>query len=103
MSWNTEYIIIRTDASGCAQIVHEARSIKDSRYWLQYIALPGDAIFTTSLHPKYSGNGTPLYSAHLVSRGKIEHDEAKWRKQVLSSGVELQLPTESPFAGASAE
>ncbi len=89
MAWNTAYIIIRLDQNGVANIVHQADAIKDARYWLQYIALPGDAIFATSAHPKFTTAANPVYQAHLLSRGKIEYSEMNWKKMVKKEGAEI--------------
>lgn len=91
MSWNTAYIIVRVAEDGSASVVHQADKIKDARYWLQYIALPGDAILQTPAHPKYSGDGSPLYQAHLFARGKINHDEKEWEKMALKGATKLNL------------
>ena len=95
MPWEDPYIHVRVDEHGVAKIVHAAKSTKDARYWLQYIALAGDAIFTTPSHPQYAGNGTPVYMAHLVARGKIEYSEEGWKRQVLSEGQAVQIPEQS--------
>lgn len=81
MEWKTSYILVRPRPDGACEIVHAAEKIKDSRYWLQYIAQPGDAIFVTPRNPQYKGDGEPTFSANLLKRGKIEHDELQWRVQ----------------------
>lgn len=75
------YVVLRAERSGKAKLLHGADNIKDARYWLSYIAEPGDAIFTTSAHPKYVGTGEPKYFAHLVGRKNMAYDEQQWRKQ----------------------
>ena len=85
------YITVRVSPDGVAEVVHQADTIKDARYWLSYIAMPGDALFTTPSHPKYVGDGTPSYMSHLVCRGKTEHDIAAWKKQVPTAAGELKF------------
>lgn len=99
MSQIHPYILVRVDADGKPFVVHSTEKMKDARYWLQYIAQPGDAILMTSSHEKYSGDGTPLYQAHLVSRGKIEYSEELWKKQVAPNGA-LALSAEIPKSNA---
>jgi hypothetical protein len=77
VSWTSPYIVVRVE-EGIARVIHEAKLIKDARYYLQYIAMPGDALFQTSAHPKYVGDGSPLYQAHLIARGNIDHEEQNW-------------------------
>ena len=85
------YITVRVSPDGLAEVIYQADTIKDARYWLSYIAIPGDALFTTPSHPKYAGDGTPIYMSHLVSRGKTEHDIAAWKKQVPNAACELRF------------
>ncbi len=91
MEWKTAYIVVRPDSNGHLAVVHVAATLKDTRYWLQYIAQAKDAIFTTSLHPKYQGNGQPIYMAHLVSRGKIDYNEAAWKESVFGGAVPAEF------------
>lgn len=90
MSWQSPYIVIRV-VDGVAQAIHEAKMLKDARYYLQYIAQPGDALFQTSFHPKYSGSGCPVYQGHLKKRGDIQHDEAAWLALALKQGETLSF------------
>ena len=87
MSWNTPYIVIRLGDDESVEVVHSAASLKDARYWLQYIAMPGDAIFLTPAHDRHKGDGPPEYKAHLISRGKIDYNEDRWKDQ-----IELESP-----------
>ena len=91
MSWNKPYIIIRVATDGSISKVHEADLIKDARYWLTYIALPGDAIFQTPVHPKHDGGEKILYKAHLIERGNVGYDETAWRKMVNNTDVTIEL------------
>ncbi len=95
------YITVRVGADGVAEVVYQADTIKDARYWLSYIAMPGDALFTTPSHPKYAGNGAPTYMSHLVSRGKTEHDAAAWKKQVPNAAGELKFVVQASAGAAS--
>ena len=97
MAWDKPYIVVRIGEDGSAAVVHTAAMIKDARYWLQYIALPGDALFQTPAHPKCTGNAEPTYYAHLRARGKIEHDEKLWTETTLK-GKPLRFPSETVAA-----
>jgi hypothetical protein len=79
------YVFCRITGPGTTEFVHSAAGIKDAKYWLTYIAQPGDALCQTPAHPKYNGNGEPTYYAHLVKRGSIAYNEAEW-KELLNKG-----------------
>ncbi|MDD2943810.1 MAG: hypothetical protein PHC51_12700 [bacterium] len=85
MSWEKSYAIVRVSAEGQSSVVHQAETLKDSKYWLNYIALPGDCMFQTPKHAKQKGSDGLEYFAHLEARGKILYDEAKWRATVGSN------------------
>ncbi len=73
------YVFCRVSQDGIADFIHSATNIKDAKYWLTYIAEPGDALCQTPAHPKYKGSGEPTYYAHLVKRGSVAYDEAAWK------------------------
>ena len=95
MAWDKPYIVIRVGEDGNAAVVHSALNIKDARYWLQYIAQAGDALFQTPAHPKCAGQDKPSYYAHLIARGKIAHEESFWIAATLH-GKELKLAESVP-------
>lgn len=86
MDWKTQLIIARPQANGTLIVVNECASLKDARYWLNYIAEPYDALFLTPLNPKYAGDGSPAYSCHLISRAKTEYDKKKWMEKAFELG-----------------
>ena len=88
-NWKIPYIIIRVSADGSVSKVHETEKIKDARYWLSYIAQPGDAIFQTPAHPKHEGGESILYKAHLVGRGDISYNAEEWSELVGKTPEEL--------------
>lgn len=90
MSWDTSYILVRPAGDAKLNIVHKADKLKDARYWLQYIAQSGDAIFTTPIHNQYKGDGDPIYMCHLVQRGKMDYNENQWK----NSHLKLSSPNE---------
>ncbi len=99
MEWKNAYILVRPEADGTVKIVHTAEKLKDARYWLQYIALAGDAVFVTPANPQYKGkSGEPTYMSHLIARGKIDHTESKWKNQVFDAkeGVRLNFVVAEP-------
>lgn len=84
MAFRNPYVIVRLEEGGQVKLVKASHSLKDVKYWLNYIAEPGDAIFLTPAHPKYDGGtGVPTYNSHLVKRGQVEYDKGKWEAAFL--------------------
>ncbi|MCC6932896.1 MAG: hypothetical protein IT292_06550 [Deltaproteobacteria bacterium] len=81
-TWTIPYIIVRVGSDGSVTKIHETEKIKDARYWLSYIAQPGDAIFQTPAHPKHDGGESILYKAHLIERGNVGYDADQWSRLV---------------------
>ena len=94
MTWLMPYIIVRCDGNGASIKVHEADKIKDARYWLSYIAQPGDALFQTPAHPKHEGGDKPIYKAHLIDRGNVGYEEQDWLRMISKDGSVPALPPE---------
>lgn len=86
MEWKTYYVVVRPNQDGTVAVVNENNSLKDSRYWLNYIGEPFDALCLTSANPKYTGSGDPTYSCHLIARAKTEYNESAWKKKVFTNG-----------------
>lgn len=97
MDWKTPLIIVRPQADGKVLVVNESASLKDARYWLNYIAEPFDALFLTPLNAKYVGSGDPIYSCHLISRAKTEYNENAWKEKVFDNpdATTLNFSTEN--------
>jgi hypothetical protein len=91
MDWRSHFVIARPKRDGTLVIVYQSNSFKDSRYWLNYIAELYDALLITSLNPKYSGNGDPNYSCHVISRLKTDYNEKSWKNKVFDDGVNAKL------------
>lgn len=91
MDWSCPYILVRPESDGTLQVVYHAEKLKDARYWLQYIAHAGDAVFITSKNAQYKGSGDPTYMSHLVARGKIDYNEKQWKGQVFGEKETSQL------------
>lgn len=85
MEWKNAFLVARPSGTGEVTVVYEANSFKDARYWLSFIAEPGDALFSTPKHARYSGNGDPTYMSHLVQRGKTDQSEGSWKQMAFKS------------------
>lgn len=82
MDWNVPFVIYRITDGGQVEEVFHAADLKMAKYWLTYIALPGDVLCKTPLHPKHSkAKKAPEYWSHKESSGGPTQDENEWRKQ----------------------
>jgi len=99
MEWKNAYVLVRPEKDGTVKIVHSTEKLKDARYWLQYIALAGDAVFMTPANAQYKGkDGEPTYMSHLVARGQLDHTEKNWKTQVFDAkeGAKLNFVSAEP-------
>lgn len=81
MDWNVNYVIYRVSLDGKLQELFQADSLKDAKYWLTYIAEPGDVLCRTPLHPKHSKkDNSPEYWSHKPLKGRVATDHEEWKK-----------------------
>lgn len=95
MSWSNPFIIYRIDADGKLSPVFAAEDMKKAKYWLNYIAQPGDVLCRTPAHPKHSkASNRPEYWCHKENGGVSATEEARWREFAAQKGVEVVFPEE---------
>lgn len=93
MNWSNPFAIFRVSAEGKLEIVHVAKDLKSAKYWLTYIAAPGDVLCKTPAHPKHSGaSQKPEYWSHKESGGVPGNNETKWLEFAKSSNCDLNFP-----------
>lgn len=91
MSWSSPYVIFRHSAQNVFVEVHKAEEIKDAKYWLAYIAKPGDVLCRTPLHPKHTrSSDQPEYWSHKSAKGVVS-DERLWRQGLTKEGITPQF------------
>lgn len=78
MNITASYIIVRYAEQNRLEIIKQSEKLKNARYFLQYMAKSGDAIFITNKHNLYKGSGDPTYMCHVSYPGKIEFNEKQW-------------------------
>ncbi|MCB0335732.1 MAG: hypothetical protein KDD62_05480 [Bdellovibrionales bacterium] len=88
--WRKSYCVFRTVENGALMPVFLADSLKDAKYWITYIAEPGDALFRTPLHPKNSGD-QPLYWQHKGEKGDLVEKQDQWEQMVQSKKCSLSF------------
>ena len=98
MSWSTPFVIYRFTADARVEEVFSASDIQKVKYWLTYIAQPGDLLCRTPIHPKHSkGTSTPEYYGHKEDSGKPSWSKEEWEKFIASKMLTVKLPeSQSP-------
>lgn len=95
MEWKSPYIVYRINADKALEEVFWAKDIKTAKYWLTYIAQPGDVLCKTPIHPAHShANPTPEYWSHKESSGTPCTNEYAWRKYAQKKVGDVQFPDE---------
>ncbi len=90
--WTTPFIILHTHEDGECKLVHEAETLKDAKYYLSYIAEPGDAIFGTPIHPQHNCGNRLQYKAHTIVRKEITYNEQQWLQFNTKNNCPPKLP-----------
>ena len=81
MDWTTPFVVYRIREDNTLEEVFHARDLKKAKYWLTYIAQPGDVLCKTPLHPKHSkANKEPEYWSHKENSGQASSNIASWKK-----------------------
>jgi hypothetical protein len=81
MDWKAPFVIYRIAPDGRIEEVFQAQDLKSAKYWLTYIALPGDVLCKTPLHPKHShAKNAAEYWSHKESNREPIINEQDWRK-----------------------
>lgn len=95
MEWKSCYIVYRITQNADLLEVFHCDDIKKAKYWLQYIAQPGDVLTKTPLHPKHSkASKSPEYWSHKESSGTPISLEAKWKEYIKKINFSTPFPEE---------
>ena len=79
MEWKSAFIVYRLDENGGLVEVFHADDHKKAKYWLTYIAEPGDVLCRTPAHPRFEVKSGPAeYVQHKLSSGKIAASFDEW-------------------------
>lgn len=94
MEWNVPFIIYRITPDGKLDEVFHASDLKMAKYWLTYIAQPGDVLCKTPLHPKHSKSvAHPEYWSHK-EQGSPCSEETAWKKHATRLHFDGAFPVE---------
>lgn len=95
MEWSAPYVVFRINASSKLEQVYLAQDIKQAKYWMGYIAQPGDVLCKTPAHPRHSKKGNaPEYWSHKEATGTLSNEEARWREHAATLGCTEGFPEE---------
>lgn len=95
MDWKSPFIVYRITAEGKLEEVFHANDLKKAKYWLTYIAQPGDVCCRTPVHPKHSqASKTPEYWSHKESSGSPSSNPESWTQYAKDKKFDLNFPTE---------
>lgn len=93
MAWSSPFIIYRISPEGKLTEVFRCEDIKKAKYWLSYIAEPGDVLCKTPAHPKHSkASNSAEYWSHKVHSGNAVSDERLWQKFLTKKGCNIVFP-----------
>src|SRR5215210_2892891 len=94
MNWTTPFVIYRITNEGKLDEVYHAGDLKMAKYWLQYIAQPGDVLCKTPVHPKHSKSGTRAeYWSHKDTGGPATNED-QWRSHASKNHCSADFPDE---------
>ena len=95
MDWNVPFVIYRVNAEGKLEEVFHAADLKMAKYWLTYIAQPGDVLCKTPIHPKHSKTvSSPEYWSHKEVSGSATQNEAGWKSHAERRSFNGKFPEE---------
>jgi hypothetical protein len=95
MDWTTPFIIYRIGQDGKLEEVFHAADLKMAKYWLSYIAQPGDVLCRTPKHPKHSQTSRAAeYWSHKEQSGVSATDRTAWEQYATRLQWTEGFPTE---------
>ncbi|MBN8550326.1 MAG: hypothetical protein J0M12_13505 [Deltaproteobacteria bacterium] len=95
MDWSSPFIVYRINAEGKLEEVFHAEDLDKAKYWLTYIAKPGDVLVKTPKHPSHSGKSpTPEYWSHKELSGTPTAKEDAWNKIAKQKAPDVAFPQE---------
>jgi hypothetical protein len=95
MDWKSPFIVYRITENGKLQEVFHANDLKDAKYWLSYIAEPGDVLCKTPAHPNYKEqSGLPEYWSHKLHSGQPSRDKSAWDNMAKEKNCDATFPNE---------
>jgi len=102
MEWNVPFIVYRMTEDNQVVEVFHCQDITKAKYWMTYIAHPGDVLVKTPLHPKHS-KATKIceYWSHKDRSGKTVIDLKRWSEMLSEKNLAPVFPEEQQSVPAS--
>lgn len=96
MSWTVPFVVFRLAPDKKITEVFECDDLQKAKYWIKFIAEPGDVLCRTPLSPKHSKKNTqPEYWCHKETSGQPTTDEQGWRTQIQQTWPDFEFPSSS--------
>jgi len=100
MEWTKPFIVYRLNADNKLEEVFHAEDLKKAKYWLTYIAKPGDVLCKTPVHPKHSKQTkSPEYWCHKEETGQPSSEAKIWEEWAKKKTTTIIFPEEQQSAG----
>jgi hypothetical protein len=95
MEWKSAFVVYRLNIESTLEEVYHCDDLKKAKYWLTYIAQPGDLLCRTPVHPKHSQKSKAAeYLQHKDRGGQCTTDTEKWNEQARAKGFDFKFPEE---------
>lgn len=92
MGWTSSFVVYRIQEGKAVQ-VYQSDDFKEAKYWLSYIAQPGDVLCRTPKHPKHSGKAPcGEYVSHKKTSGSAAAAEAEWKEYAAGQNFDFKFP-----------
>lgn len=96
MEWKTSYVVYRISAKGTLEEVYHTDLSKKAKYWMNYIALPGDMLCRTPIDPKHSKQTKMAeYVCHKIATKSTSTDRAAWESMAKEKNFDNKFPEEA--------
>ena len=94
MSWNFPFVVFRFKDNKVTQ-VFECADLQKAKYWIKYIAVPGDVMCRTTASPKHSKkDDKPEYFCHKESSGQPVTNEKAWEEYTKKNALTFEYPSQ---------
>lgn len=95
MEWISQFVVYRIDTDCSLIEVYHTDDIKSAKYWMQYIAEPGDLLCKTPLHPRHSkASKRAEYWSHKARDNSLCREEDDWNDLASRRNFDFVFPAE---------
>ncbi|MBX7136921.1 MAG: hypothetical protein K1X83_02980 [Oligoflexia bacterium] len=96
MSWKTPFVVYRFSGDKQVTEIFECEDLQKAKYWIKYIAEPGDVLCRTPLSPKHSKSSDRAeYWCHKEQSGQAETNEERWKETLKQTWPDFQFPSKT--------